>query len=149
MRQILERYSLTFIRVYLGAFNFASGANHYIQWRPRPTAADPFTQGYVDAATASGLFDAAKILELIAGAMLIFNVAPAAALVLLMPVTATIFGLNVFSSPLPHIKASGARNMLFHLILLGAYAGYYYPMMKLRAKPSPFWRKPGLLIKSL
>lgn len=145
MGSVWERYGLLWVRIYLGAFNFFSGLNYFIHIWPQPQAADSVTGRYVEASMEAGLFTMAKVIELVTGFLLLTNIAVPFALVMLMPVTVTIFIMNTFQSYLPHVKASGIRNFLFHIILLGAYAGHYYPMLKLRSEPSPFWRKPSAL----
>ena len=137
-----ERYILLFMRIYLGAFNFVSGVNYFVLFWPQPKVENSMAGAdYVQASMDVGLFTFAKILEAICGFMLLTNIAVPLALVFLLPVTATIFVMNGFISPLPHIKASGIRNMIFHVVLLISYAGTFYPMLKLRAVPSPVWRR--------
>ncbi len=64
-------------------------------------------------------------------------------LVLLFPITATIMIMNFFFSDLAHVRISGMRNFVMHLILFAGYAGYYLPMLNLRAGPRPIWRELG------
>jgi hypothetical protein len=146
MGSVWERYILVFIRMYLGAFNLASGLNYFILFWPQPKVEDSSVgASYVQAAMNVNLFTLAKVLEATSGFLLVTNTAVPFALILLLPVTVTIFILNAFYSPLPHIEASGTRNMLFHAVLMVSYAGSYLPLLKLRAVPSPFWRRPSAL----
>ncbi len=141
-----ERYILVFIRFYLGGFNLVSGLNYFILFWPQPKVTDSSAGAmYVQAATDVHLFTLAKVLEATSGFLLLTNIAVPFALILLLPVTVTIFVLNAFYSPLPHIEASGTRNMLFHAALMISYAGSYLPLLKLRAVPAPFWRRPSVL----
>lgn len=146
MGSVWERYILVFMRMFLGAFNLASGLNYFILWWPQPKIQDSSAGAmYVQAATDVNLFALAKVLESIGGFLLVTNTAVPFALLLLLPVTVTIFILNAFYSPLPHIEASGTRNMIFHAVLMISYAGSYMPLLRLRAAPSPFWRRPSVL----
>jgi uncharacterized membrane protein YphA (DoxX/SURF4 family) len=141
-----ERYLLLWMRVYLGAFNFVSGVNYFVLYWPQPKVeGSDAGAAYVQASMDLHLFALAKVIEAVCGLMLLSNVAVPLALLLLMPVTVTIFIMNGFYSPLPHIKASGTRNMLFHVILLISYAGQFLPILKLRPTPSALWRKSSVL----
>jgi len=149
MWRAIEKYGVIFCRYYLGGFNLVSGLNYFILFWPQPKIADVAGNDYVLAAMDLKLFTVAKILEIIGGACLVFNRFVPLGLVLLMPVTVNIFLVNVPWSPFPHIQLSVARNLLMHCILLGAFANYYYPMLKFRAAPQPVWRDPSRIGKSL
>ena len=97
----------------------------------------------MDVTLTLGLFQTAKVLEVIGGFCLLFNIFTPFALVLLFPVTATVLTMNVFFSPFAHVQASGARNFIFHVILFAAYAGYFLPLLKLKAPVRPIWRGLG------
>jgi putative oxidoreductase len=137
----LERYGLLFVRVYLGGFNLVSGLNYYAHLMPQPIPADAAGRAFMESTLAMGLFQLAKAVELIGGACLLFNIAVPFALVLLFPVTVNVFVMNVFSSPLLHVKASGGRNFAFHLLLLAGYGRYYLPLIGPIATARPIWRK--------
>ncbi|MEO9132528.1 MAG: hypothetical protein ABI240_15145 [Sphingomonas sp.] len=89
------------------------------------------------------------MLELLGGASLVFNRFVPLGLVLLMPVTVNIFLINAPWSPFPHIVYSTARNFVFHVILLVAFANYYYPILTFRAAPQPVWRNVSRVWKAL
>jgi len=137
----IERYGLLFMRVYLGGFNFVSGLNYYAHLMPQPVPVDPVGRAFMDSTLALGLFQLAKVVELVGGAMLLCNLSVPFALVLLFPVTTNVLVMNVFSSPLLHVKASGARNFAFHLLLIAGYARYYLPLLKPVAPALPIWRR--------
>jgi len=148
MARTFERYFITFCRFYLGGFNLVSGLNYFFLFWPQPKVTDATGNGYVEAAVSLGLFSFAKVLEIIGGATLVFNRFVPLGLVLLMPVTVNIFLINAPWSPLPHVVESVTRNMILHIILLAAYANYFYPMLKFRAAPDPAWRDPSRIWKS-
>lgn len=137
----LERYGLLFMRVYLGGFNFISGLNYYAHLTHQPIPADAAGRAFMESTMALGLFQLAKAVELTAGFLLLTNINVPFALVLLFPVTTNVFVMNVFSSPLLHVKASGARNFLFHLLLIAGYGRYYLPLIRPFAPARPIWRK--------
>ena len=138
--QKLGKYALTFIRVYLGAFNFYAGLNFFILVLPQPVPADPVGAAYMHATLSLGLFQFAKGLELVAGFLLICDIWVPLALILLFPVTVTIFIMDTFFAQLIHVRVSGARNFAFHIILFAAYAKYFYPLLKVKAESAPLWK---------
>ena len=141
--KLFEKYALVFIRTYLGGFNFISGLNFFVHFWPNPVPGDRVGKAYMDITLELGLFQTAKVLEMVGGFCLLFNLFTPFALVLLFPVTATILVMNVFFSPFAHIQVSGARNFIFHCILFAAYAGYFWPLMKVKSPTQPIWRGWG------
>ncbi len=145
----VEKYLVLFCRVYLGGFNFASGVNYFVLVWPQPVPADAMGAAYMNVTLQMGLFQLAKVIETVAGFFLLANVFVPLALVLLFPITLNVFVMNAFFSPLAHVVVSGIRNFVFHLLLLGAYAKYYLPMIKFAARTQPIWRDPGEIAKHL
>lgn len=136
----VERYLLLFVRIYFGMFNLVSGLNYFVLFWPQPHVSDPLGNAFVQSALALGIFQMVKVIELTCGALIVCDVFTPLALVVLFPVTFEVFYLDTFISPLLHVKASGARNFLFHLILLAAYGRYLYPLIKVRPEKRPLWR---------
>ena len=149
MWRVIEKYGVVFCRYYLGGFNLVSGLNYFILFWPQPKMGAAAGNEFVIAATDLNLFTYAQIIEIVAGACLVFNRFVPLGLVLLMPVTMMVFLTNVPWVPLPHIQMSVTRNLIMHVILLAAYANYFLPMLKSRAAPQPIWRRPSRLIRSL
>ncbi len=139
MRRV-ESYVLLFIRVYLGAFNVASGLNFFFGVWPQPIPADALGAAYMHVTLQLGLFQIAKVLETVGGLCLLTNLYVPFGLVLLFPVTITIFVMNAFFSPMIHVVISGIRNFVFHCALLAGYFGYYRAMLVASAAPDPLWR---------
>ncbi len=136
----VERYLVVFARTYLGAFNFAAGLNYFVLVWPQPVIGEPVAAAYVESSMQMGLFQLAKVLELVGGFMLLANIFAPLGLALLFPVTATIFVINTLYSDLAQIQFIGAKNMALHLFLLAAYASYFYALLKARAEIEPVWR---------
>ena len=139
MRQF-ERYALAFIRCYLGGFYLVSGLNFFLLFWPQPIPHDASGAAYMQVTLHMGLFQLAKAIEMIGGFCLFFDVAVPIGLVLLFPVTATIMVMNFFFSDLVHVRISGMRNFVMHVILFAAYAGYFLPLLKPKAPVRPLWR---------
>lgn len=136
----LGRYALLFMRSYLGAFNLASGISFFFGVWPQPIPADPLGSAYMAVTLKLHLFQFAKVLEMVGGFCLLSDLCVPLGLVLLFPVTVTIFDMDTFYSPLIHVQISGARNFAFHVLLFAAYFGYYRGMLQVSAAPRPLWR---------
>jgi hypothetical protein len=149
MWRTIEKYGVEFCRYYLGGFNLVSGLNYFVLFWPQPVVTDSTGNEFVYAAVQLKLFTFAKVCEIFGGLTLVTNRFVPLGLVILMPVTMNIFLVNVPWSPLPHVQLSVTRNLVMHCILLAAYANYFYPMLKFRSAPQPFWRNPSRLRESL
>ncbi|MDB5682847.1 MAG: DoxX family protein [Sphingomonas bacterium] len=148
MWRAIEKYGVIFIRFYLGGFNLVSGLNYFLLFWPQPRIAESTGNDYVLLSMELGLFQFAKVCEIIGGATLVFNRFVPLGLIILMPVTLNIFLINAFYSPHAHIVVSTTRNFVMHGILLVAYANYFYPMLKFRSAPQPAWRDVSRVWKS-
>lgn len=136
-----ERYAITFLRTFMGGFNLFSGLNYYLRFWPQPIPHDPIGAAYMQVTLQLGLFQLAKVIEMVGGAMLLFDVYVPLGLVLLFPVTATVFIMDSFTSDLLHVRVSGARNFAFHVLLFAGYGRYFLPMLAgPKAAIRPIWR---------
>lgn len=140
---ILQKYLLLFCRVYLGAFNLASGINFFFHVWPQPIPADALGAAYMDVTLKLGLFQFAKVLEMVGGFLLLTDLFVPLGLAVLFPVTVTIFIMNVFFSPMIHVVISGARNFVFHCVLFAAYFGHYRALFRPSVAPWPLWGTGG------
>ena len=140
--QRVEKYFFLMLRVYLGAFNFASGVNYFVRVWAQPIPADPVGSAYMSVTLHMGMFQLAKLIEMVGGFCLIADLWVPFALVLLFPITVTVFIMDSFFSPLAHVIVSGARNFTFHVLLIAAYARYYFALLTPSARLSPLWRSP-------
>ncbi len=138
--ETLGKYFLLFCRVYLGAFNLASGINYFTLVWPQPIPADPVGAAYMNVTLHLGMFQLAKVVELVSGVCLVSNIFVPLALVLLFPITVNIFIMNTFFSPLAHVAVSGARNFAFHTFLFIGYGSHFVPLLQPRAEVRPIWR---------
>ncbi len=136
-----ERYFFLLLQVYLGAFNFASGLNYFAGAWLQPVPADPVGSAYMHVTLHLGLFQLAKVIETLAGFCLIADIFVPLALVVLFPITVNVLVMDTFFATLAHVKVSGARNFVFHVLLLAAYGRYYLGMLKPSVAISPLWRR--------
>jgi hypothetical protein len=140
MRRV-ERYFFLLLQVYLGAFNFASGLNYFVRIWLQPIPADPIGFAYMHVTLQLGMFQFAKVIETLAGFCLIADIFVPLALVVLFPITMTVFIMDTFFATLAHVEVSGARNFAFHVLLLAAYGRYYLGMLRPSAAINPLWRR--------
>jgi putative oxidoreductase len=138
--QRVEKCFFLVLRVYLGAFNFASGVNYFVRVWPQPIPADPLNSVYMSVTLHMGMFQLAKVIETVGGLCLMADLWVPFALVLLFPITVTVFIMDSFFSPLAHVVVSGARNFAFHVLLFAGYARYYLPLLSPSARLAPLWR---------
>jgi uncharacterized membrane protein YphA (DoxX/SURF4 family) len=135
-------YAILWIRVAFGAHALLSGLNYFIEVFPMPPVAVSPAGPFVDEMTRVGLYADIKVIEIVAGACLVTGWFVPLALVLELPVTISIFHLNVFIDGSPRPLVTGIRELVFNLVLMSAYAGYYLQMLRPRAPLRELWRLP-------
>ncbi|MDX9874743.1 MAG: hypothetical protein RBS88_07510 [Spongiibacteraceae bacterium] len=91
-----------------------------------------------------GMYPFVKYLETLVGFALLFNIGTPIALVAELPVSFTIFFLNLFAydgDSARHLF-TGPQELLLNVSLMFAYGGYYANMCRVRVKP--YWLWDGL-----
>ena len=86
---------------------------------------------------AIGLYGMVKWVELLTGFMLLFDVFVPLALIIVFPITVTIFYLNTFIVGLPRQLFSGPQELVLNAVMFALYARYYMPLLTIKAKLSP------------
>lgn len=130
---------ILWIRMDFGAHTLVSGADYFLHIFP-PPAIDTSPAGpFVREMTRIGMYDLIKVVEVVAGAMIVANVFTPLALVMEFPITVSIFWLSVVVVGTGRPVFTGWRELAFNAVLLAAYAGYYLPMLDLRARQKPLW----------
>ncbi len=132
-------YVVLLIRMDFGAHTLLSGADYFLRVFARPpidaSAAGPF----VAEMSRIGMYDLIKIVEVVAGLMIVLNVLTPLALVLEFPTTVSIFWLSVVVVGVGRPVFTGWRELFLNVFLLVAYGGYYLPMLVLQARQRPLW----------
>lgn len=85
------------------------------------------------------LYQAIKYLEIVTGAMLFFNRFPLLGLILEMPATVNIFWLNTFIVATPRQLFTGPQELFLNGVLLLAYSGWMYAVIKPKLEPLWIW----------
>jgi putative oxidoreductase len=73
MWRAIEKYGVIFIRFYLGGFNLVSGLNYFLLFWPQPRIAESTGNDYVLLSMELGLFQFAKVCEIVGGATLVVS----------------------------------------------------------------------------
>lgn len=124
----------TIARYLLGLIFFVFGLNGFLQFLPQPEMGAE-AGAFMGALASTGyFFPLLKIVETVAGLLLLTNRYVTLALAMLAPVTVNIVAFHTFLDPagLP----VGALAFLLNVYLLFAYKKYYDPMLTSKAELS-------------
>ncbi len=130
-------YVIHWIRLYFGAHLLFSGVRFaFTGYVPEiPGVGGDWVQANADIY----LYQFVKYLEILTGAMLLFNRFPLLALILELPATINIFWLNTFIVATPRQLFTGPQELFLNGILLLAYSGWMYAALKPKLEPLWIW----------
>jgi uncharacterized membrane protein YphA (DoxX/SURF4 family) len=141
----LWRVTITLMRLFLGAWMINSGYSYWAQIFglppafPQPLGTLPASNQMLVTMIEVGLFHFVKIVEIIGGLCLIFDVFVPTAIVLLLPVSGMVFYNAVFLNQrldqLTSVTYMGVACLYMNIIIALAYIRYYLPMLSLRSTP--------------
>ncbi|NLA50685.1 MAG: hypothetical protein GX860_00910 [Alcaligenaceae bacterium] len=130
-------YVIHWIRLYFGAHLLFSGVRYAL------TGYVPMIPGiggeWVQANADIYLYQFVKYLEILTGAMLLFNRLPLLALILEFPASVNIFWLNTFIVATPRQLFTGPQELFLNGILLLAYSGWMFAAVKPKLEPLWIW----------
>lgn len=130
------QYATWFVRLIYAAWLIPAGLNHFYQLYPQPTGDQPLSIELFAALRDSRLFDIVKAVELIAGVAILTGFYMPLALVLLMPVSFSVWYWDV---PLQGWDSSSARYgwaiLSCNVFLCLAHIRSYRDLFAMRAKP--------------
>lgn len=131
-RTIHRPLSFTIARVVFGAWFLFSGIEYFSPFDLQPLGNTPIAREFTLALIHSGLFAWIKIIEVIAGALILFNraVLPSAATV--APISVVIAYWNFVLDPGIIEYVFGALTILFNAILLWPYRALLIPILRWR-----------------
>jgi len=125
------RYAVWWVRLIYVAWMVPAGLNHFIQLYPQPTGNQPLSIGVFTALIDSGMFTLVKAVELVAGLMLLFGWRVPLALVMVLPVSFTVWywdtELQGWWTP---SAIYGWAVLSCNVFLLYAYRHCYYSMFE-------------------
>lgn len=133
------RYVIIWIQYFFGVHALFSGPNYFLHIYPQIEMAHPLAGPLQHYLELTGLFSVVKVIETITGICLVLDIFVPFVLILEMPVSFNIFYLSVFVVADPRTMWTGPRELLFNLILLAAYGGYFLPIFKPRVELNPLW----------
>jgi hypothetical protein len=131
--------AILWIRMDFGAHTLLSGADYFLRVFAPPAIDTSAAGPFVAEMSRIGMYDLIKVVEVIAGLMIVLNVFTPLALILEFPITVSIFWLSVVVVGVGRPVFTGWRELLFNAVLFAAYAGYYLPMLDPQARQRPLW----------
>lgn len=139
MLKIIVEYAVIAARIVLGAWMIINGLNHWFDIFPQPMGNNPLWAAFMVSLIDTGLFGVVKVIEVIGGLMLIFNIFVPLALVMLLPMSAVIFwngGILAKGAFTPFYM--GSNCLYLNLFVMAAYFRHYIPMLAINAQPGSF-----------
>jgi riboflavin transporter len=133
-------YVILWLRVAFGAHCLLSGVNYFLPLVPPPPINLSPAGQFVKEMDVVGLYALIKVVEIVAGVLLILNRFVPLALVIEMPTTLSIFYLNTFVDGQPRQLYTGPRELLYNVLLIFAYWAYFRAMLVPNAQLSPLWK---------
>lgn len=133
------------VRWIFGAWFVVNGLNYFVHFFPQPMGIDPAAVGFLRELMASGLFTYVKIIEILAGALLLANRFVPLALALVLPVSAVIAFNDVLLEHDPRSFIAGVLCPSLNLFMMVGYARYYVPMLTYKASVSAGTPEPTRL----
>jgi uncharacterized membrane protein YphA (DoxX/SURF4 family) len=128
------KYGVWQVRLLFAAWMIPAGVNHFIRLFPQPMGRQPLSQELIAALIDSNLFDLVKMVELVAGVMVLSNAWTPLGALICMPVSFSVFW---WDAPL---EGFGSRAALFgygalgcNILLCLAYVRNYKNMFSLRS----------------
>lgn len=135
------RYVILWIQMAFGMHSLISGLNYFLEFLPLPRVLHPLAGPFVDAMTAMGLFDLIKLVETLVGIALITNRFVPLALIAELPTSITISWMSIIVVHSPRAVYTGLKEILFNVILLAWFAGWFTPLLRPRIEGRPLWRE--------
>ncbi|MDX9874462.1 MAG: DoxX family membrane protein [Spongiibacteraceae bacterium] len=136
MGKTIWELAVIYARIALGSWMIVNGLNHWIDIFPQPLGNNVAWASYMVALIDTGMFGLVKFLEIIGGAMLIFNIFVPLALMILMPLSAVIiYNGGYLAGKWFEPFYMGTHCFYLNAFLMVAYAKYYFPMLGFNADP--------------
>lgn len=135
------RYVMLWIQMAFGMHSLISGLNYFFEFTTLPRVMHPIAGPFVDSMTAMGLFDLVKLVEVLVGFALVFNRFVPLALIAELPTSITISWMSVIVVQSERSVYTGLKEIIFNLVLLAWFAGWFTPLLQPRLDGRPLWRE--------
>jgi|LSQX01.3.fsa_nt_gb hypothetical protein len=137
-RGSISYYVFDWIRLYFGAHLLFSGLRYAISGYFAPTI--PGIGGeWLQASVDIQLYHFVKYLQILTGAMLLFNRFTLLALIVEFPISVSIFWFNTIVVATPRQLFTGPQELFLNGVLLLIYSGWLYAVIKPRLEPLCLW----------
>jgi uncharacterized membrane protein YphA (DoxX/SURF4 family) len=132
----------TIVRLIFGAWFTYAGLEYFLPFDLQPLGTTPLAQQFTHALIDSGLMIIVKLMELVAGLLILANCAVLPAALAVLPLSAVISYWNIILDPVPPVGYFfGIVTSLFNLILIWPYRERLQALLVWRAdlpdRPSP------------
>ncbi|TIX48890.1 hypothetical protein [Alteraurantiacibacter aquimixticola] len=135
------RYAVWFVRLVYAGWMIPAGLNHFYQLYPQPLGNEPLSIAVFTALLNSGLFTLVKAVELLAGVMLLVGWRVPLALIMVLPVSFTVWYWDTELQGWWTASAVyGWAVVGCNLVLLAAYWGSYRDFFAREAQPQWPWQ---------
>ncbi len=140
------RLAVWWVRLVYVAWMIPAGLNHFIQLYPQPTGSMPLSTAVFLALIDSGMFTLVKAVELLAGVMILLGIRVPLALVMVLPVSFTVWYWDTELQGWWTASAVyGWAVLSCNLFLLYAYRDSYRKMWDGFAEPRVPWKREVFL----
>lgn len=138
------KYAVWFVRLVYAAWMVPAGLNHFIRLYPQPIGNEELSIAVFTALLDSGLFTLVKAVELIGGLMLLFGIRVPLALILVLPVSFTVWYWDTELQGWWTASAVYGWGVLgCNVALILAYWDSYRALFADRARPRLPWSAAG------
>jgi hypothetical protein len=138
------RFAVWWVRLVYVAWMVPAGLNHFVRLYPQPGGANPLSDGVFTALLDSGMFTLVKAVELAAGLMILFGFRVPLALVMVLPVSFTVWYWDTELQGWWSTSAVyGWAVLSCNLFLLYAYRASYRTLWEGYDPPRWPWTKTG------
>ena len=139
------RYAVWIVRLIYAAWMIPAGLNHFVPLYPQPLGNEPISIAVFTALLDSGLFTVVKAVELLAGVMLLVGYRVPLALVMVLPVSFTVWYWDTELQGWWTVSAIYGWSVVgCNVLLLLAYWDHYRAMFTREATPRLPWSRDVL-----
>lgn len=117
------------VQFFFGGWFLAHGANHWLEFFPRPSGSSSISHELISALNHSGLFFFVKAIEIVAGILLLANRFVPLAAVLAFPVTLSIAHLNLIANDDVMSHIVGVIIILLNGLIALGHLDKFLPML--------------------
>jgi len=120
---------------FFGGWFLAHGLNYWLEFFPQPHGSSPISRELIMAMIHSGLFDIVKVVEVLAGVLMLLDLFVPLAIVLSVPVALSIAHLNLVENDDWFSKITAIVILVLIAIIAIGRLDRFLPMLAMRTPP--------------